>query len=111
MKWKMEKATLGFQIYKICQILKRFTGTFRRAQILTLGRVRSYLGKMTFSSDDNEAWSLNAWNALSLGGYRNGVAPKLNWHCWNDIKLAAAKNPEDTWWNTWLNDFRGFPLW
>ena len=28
----MEKATLSFRMYKICQILKRFAGTFRRAQ-------------------------------------------------------------------------------
>ena len=35
----MEKATLGFHIYKIWQILKRFAGTFRRAQTLKLGGV------------------------------------------------------------------------
>ena len=35
----MEKATLGFCIYKIWQILKRFAGTFRRAQTLKLGGV------------------------------------------------------------------------
>ena len=35
----MEKATLGFHIYKIWQILKRFDGTFRRAQTLKLGGV------------------------------------------------------------------------
>ena len=33
----MEKATLGFRIYKIWRILKRFAGTFRRAQTLKLG--------------------------------------------------------------------------
>ena len=32
----MEKATLGFRIYKIWQILKRFAGTFHRAQTLKL---------------------------------------------------------------------------
>ena len=31
MKWKMEKVTLGFDIHKICQILKHFTGTFHQA--------------------------------------------------------------------------------
>ena len=37
MKLKMEKATLGFRIlYKIWQILKRFAGTFGRAQTLKL---------------------------------------------------------------------------
>ena len=35
----MEKATLGFCIYKIGQILKRFAGRFRRAQTLKLGGV------------------------------------------------------------------------
>ena len=34
----MEKATLGFRlVYKIWQILKRFTGTFCRARTLKLG--------------------------------------------------------------------------
>ena len=37
----MEKATLGFRIYKIWQILKRFAGTFRRAQTLKLGGVQT----------------------------------------------------------------------
>ena len=35
----MEKATLDFRIYKIWQILKCFTRTFRRAQILKFGGV------------------------------------------------------------------------
>ena len=35
----MKKATLGFRIYKIWQILKRFAGTFRGAQTLKLGGV------------------------------------------------------------------------
>ena len=39
LKWKMEKATLGFRIYKIWKILKRFAGTFRWAQTLKLGGV------------------------------------------------------------------------
>ena len=38
-KHKMEKATLGFRIYKIWQILKRFAGTFCQAQTLKLGGV------------------------------------------------------------------------
>ena len=37
----MEKESLGFRIYKIWQILKRFAGTFRRAQTLKLGGVMS----------------------------------------------------------------------
>ena len=28
------------------------------------------------------------------GGYLKGFHPKLNSHCWKDIKLAAGKNPE-----------------
>ena len=35
----MEKANLGFRIYKIWQILKRFAGTFCQAQTLKLGGV------------------------------------------------------------------------
>ena len=35
----MEKATLGFHIYKIWQ-MKPLTGTFRGAQTLKLGEVR-----------------------------------------------------------------------
>ena len=42
MQHKMEKATLGFRIYKIWQI-KRFAGTFRRAQTLKLGGVYRYI--------------------------------------------------------------------
>ena len=37
----MEKATLGFRLYKIWQNLKRFAGTFHQAQTLKLGGVRS----------------------------------------------------------------------
>ena len=33
----VDKATLGFRIDKIWQILKCFAGTFRRAQTLKLG--------------------------------------------------------------------------
>ena len=39
MKLKTEKLTLGICMYKIWQILKCFTGTFRRAQTLKLGGV------------------------------------------------------------------------
>ena len=34
-----EKATLGFRIYKIWQILKRFGGAFHRTQTLKFGGV------------------------------------------------------------------------
>ena len=36
----MEKATLGFRIYKIWQILKHFAGTFHRAQTMKFGGVQ-----------------------------------------------------------------------
>ena len=39
--FETEKANLGFRIYRIWQILKRFAGTFRRAQTLKLGGVTS----------------------------------------------------------------------
>ena len=35
----MKNTTLGFHIYKIWQILKRFAGPLRRAQTLKLGGV------------------------------------------------------------------------
>ena len=38
----MEKATLGFRIYKIGQIFKHFAGTFHRAQTLKLGEVSEW---------------------------------------------------------------------
>ena len=42
----MEKATLSFRIYKIWQILKRFAGTFRRANTLKLWGVPSNVMKI-----------------------------------------------------------------
>ena len=38
-KLKMDKVTFGVSCMKKWQILKRFPGTFHRAQILTLGGV------------------------------------------------------------------------
>ena len=38
-KCKTEKATSGFHMYKIWQILTRFAGIFRQAQTLKLGGV------------------------------------------------------------------------
>ena len=40
-----EKATLGFRIYKIWQILKHFAGTFHQAQTLKLGEVNCQVKK------------------------------------------------------------------
>lgn len=53
----------------------------------------SHLGKMIFSLGSREAKSLKVLN-LTDGGWRKGLAPKLNSHCWYDIKLAAAKKPD-----------------
>ena len=39
---KNGKTTLGVRIYEIGKILKRFAGTFHRAQSLKLGGVYSY---------------------------------------------------------------------
>ena len=39
---KNEKATLGFHIHELWQILKCFARTFRRAQTLKLGGVSVY---------------------------------------------------------------------
>ena len=50
-------------------------------------------GRITFSSSDSPGWSLNTLN-WDEGGWRNGLQPKLNSHCWNDMKLAAGKNPQ-----------------
>lgn len=53
----------------------------------------SYLGRMIFSLGSSEAKSLKVLN-LTEGGWRKGLAPKLNSHCWYDMKLAAAKKPD-----------------
>jgi len=50
------------------------------------------LGKITRSSSVKCARSLNVWNWAG-GGNTKGRSPKLNRHCWKDMKLAAAKNP------------------
>lgn len=55
----------------------------------------SHLGRMIFSLGSSEAKSLKVLN-LTEGGWRKGLAPKLNSHCWYDIKLAAAKKPDLT---------------
>lgn len=48
---------------------------------------------MIFSLGRSEAKSLKVLN-LTGGGWRKGLAPKLNSHCWYDMKLAAAKKPD-----------------
>jgi len=59
-----------------------------------MNRGNAYLGKICFASSSKCAWSLKFSNCLSHGGNLNGLLPKLNLHCWNDMKLAAAKNPD-----------------
>ena len=54
----MDKATLGFHMYKIWEILKRFTGTFRRAQTLKLGGVN--IGITFF----NNLVVVNSWGSF-----------------------------------------------
>lgn len=51
------------------------------------------LGTTFFCSSVRCPWSLKDENGLSVGGYLNGSLPKLNLHCWNAMKLAAAKKP------------------
>ena len=66
------------------------------------------LGKITFSSSDKMACVLKDWNVIGflvcvswVGENRKGLDPKLNSHCWNDMKDAAAKNPLQFWgWKT-----------
>ena len=48
---KNGKTTLGFRIYKIWQILKPVTGTFRRAQTLKLGGVICWLLRIYVDSE------------------------------------------------------------
>ncbi len=72
--------------------VKRTSGYFKR--------LVANLGSMTFSSGVSFAWSLNAWKSRSRGGNLKGDEPKLNRHCWKDMKLAAAKKPDDAWSNT-----------
>lgn len=63
--------------------------------VLVKIKLHVYLGRMIFSLGSNEAKSLKVLN-LTDGGWRKGLAPKLNSHCWYDIKLAAAKKPDLT---------------
>lgn len=69
----------------------------RETQDIVLVQIRFhvYLGRMIFSLGSSEAKSLKVLN-LTDGGWRKGLAPKLNSHCWYDIKLAAAKKPDLT---------------
>lgn len=53
----------------------------------------AHLGRMIFSLGWSDAKSLKVLN-LTGGGWRKGLAPKLNSHCWYDMKLAAAKKPD-----------------
>ena len=71
----MEKATLGFHIYKMWQILKCFAGTFHRAQTLKLGGV--YLQNRVRGTFWNflKKWG-NEWNFHKLHSF-----PRNLEHC------------------------------
>ena len=69
----MEKATLGFLIYKIWQILKCFAGIFRRAQTLKLWGViltklsiefDDYLRRLTPEKNERNLWFRDYWEDL-----------------------------------------------
>lgn len=81
----------------VCKYTSQKTaGWDNRLQILRLQTgFFSHLGRMIFSLGSSEAKSLKVLN-LTGGGWRKGLAPKLNSHCWYDIKLAAAKKPDLT---------------
>jgi len=66
-------------------------------------------GMIIFSSFESLDTWLKDWNWV-LGGNLNGFHPKLNSHCWNDMKLAAGKKPELVLWKTWLKGLRYSPL-
>ena len=53
MKWKMEKATFGFCIYKLWQILKHFAGNFCWAQTLKLGWVILHMSQNIYKLQYN----------------------------------------------------------
>jgi hypothetical protein len=52
------------------------------------------LGRIILCSSLISPLALKDSNDVVVGGYMNGREPKLNRHCWNDMKLAAAKNPD-----------------
>lgn len=82
--------TLSFRSCSKRMCLKKILHLMRHFENL----FNFYLGKICLSSSSKWAWSLKFSNCLSLGGNLNGLLPKLNLHCWNDMKLAAAKNPD-----------------
>lgn len=51
------------------------------------------LGRMSLSSSLREQLALKVLKSTPGGGKLNSRRPKLNVACWNDMKLAAAKNP------------------
>ena len=56
-----EKATLGFRIYKIWQILQRFAGTFCRARTLKLGGVNTFRSNLIIKQIQNHQNCKAAW--------------------------------------------------
>ena len=71
------------------QIVQAFSFT------LSLFIASSFIGLGRILRSSSLSWhkSLKDLNSVS-GGYLYGLQPKLNSHCWNDMKLAAGKKPE-----------------
>ena len=65
-KCKTEKATSGFHMYKIWQILKRFAGIFRQAQTLKLGGV------------------IFLWHFYAFVWHFFSTSENLFWHLWHN---------------------------
>lgn len=85
---------VGNRLHSVLQTLKCLYFKYCHKISLSTSFI-SYLGRMIFSLGSSDAKSLKVLN-LTEGGWRKGLAPKLNSHCWYDIKLAAAKKPDLT---------------
>ena len=74
----MEKATLGFHIYKIWQILKHFAGTFCREQTLKLGGVKHALKKYDqFALNTSCFWGNTGSNITPVVQFQEFFARKI----------------------------------
>ena len=79
----MDKATLGFRIYKIWQILNRFAGTFHRAQTLKLGGVS--LGVFTITICNMAAVSPTPTIEVITSEPKPSINSKEDNNCGDDI--------------------------
>ena len=111
----MKKAALGFRIYKIWQILKRFVGTFRRAQTLKLGGVPSasniFLPSSSFGSSYfsllNTLKSCRIWDGKMTISLVFGVSEwflKKLWSraSWALIRLEGSSSKHLEWKNRYF---------